>query len=73
LRHLFRAGEMNAATLNTLHNLHFYLDTLRRIREAIMGGRFEGFRQIFLRQLTPQRGTEPERTRKSLGITRQHF
>jgi queuine tRNA-ribosyltransferase len=52
LRHLFRAGEMSAATLNTLHNLHFYLDTLRRIREAIMCGRFESFKQVFLRQLT---------------------
>ena len=47
LRHLFRAGEMTAATLNTLHNLSFYLDTMRRIREAIAFGRFEDFRQAF--------------------------
>jgi queuine tRNA-ribosyltransferase len=38
---------MNAATLNTLHNLHFYLDTLRRIKEAITLGRFENFRLAF--------------------------
>jgi queuine tRNA-ribosyltransferase len=44
LRHLFRAGEINASTLNTLHNLSFYLDTLRGIREAIAFGRFESFR-----------------------------
>ena len=44
LRHLFLAGEMNASTLNTLHNLHFYLDTLQRIRDAIAFGRFESFR-----------------------------
>ncbi len=44
LRHLFAAGEIGASTLNTLHNLHFYLDTLRRIREAIAFGRFESFR-----------------------------
>jgi queuine tRNA-ribosyltransferase len=44
LRHLFLAGEMTAATLNTLHNLHFYLDTMRRIREAIAFRRFESFR-----------------------------
>ncbi len=49
LRHLFLAGEMNAATLNTLHNLKFYLDTLRRIREAIEFGRFESFRLEFHR------------------------
>lgn len=44
LRHLSLAGEMTAATLNTLHNLHFYLDTMQRIREAITFGRFESFR-----------------------------
>ena len=47
LRHLFMAKELNAATLNTLHNLHFYLDTIRRIREAIRFGRFESFRMAF--------------------------
>jgi queuine tRNA-ribosyltransferase len=31
LRHLFVAGEITAATLNTLHNLTFYLDTMKRI------------------------------------------
>ena len=48
LRHLFVAGEINASTLNTLHNLHFYLDTLRRIRESVTFGRFESFRREFL-------------------------
>ncbi|HMD37613.1 MAG TPA: tRNA guanosine(34) transglycosylase Tgt [Vicinamibacterales bacterium] len=47
LRHLFVAGEINASTLNTLHNLHFYLDTLRRIRESVKFGRFESFRREF--------------------------
>jgi len=47
LRHLFVAGEMGAATLNTLHNLHFYLDTLGAIRDAIAFGRFESFRIAF--------------------------
>jgi len=41
LRHLFLAKEINASTLNTLHNLHFYLDTLARIRDAIVFGSFE--------------------------------
>jgi queuine tRNA-ribosyltransferase len=52
LRHLFLAGEMNAATLNTLHNLHFYLDTLRRIKDAIRLGRFEKFRLAFHQRLS---------------------
>ncbi len=47
LRHLFVAGEMTSATLNSLHNLHFYLDTMRRIREAIVFGSFEKLRQEF--------------------------
>ncbi len=47
LRHLFMAGEMTAATLNTVHNLYFYLDTMRRIREAIVFGTFERLRQEF--------------------------
>ena len=47
LRHLYLSGEMTAATLNTLHNLYFYLDTMRRIREAIVFGSFERLRQEF--------------------------
>jgi queuine tRNA-ribosyltransferase len=47
LRHLFVAGEMSSATLNSLHNLYFYLDTMRRIREAIVFGSFEKLRQEF--------------------------
>ena len=49
LRHLYMAGEMSAATLNTLHNLRFYLDTMRRIRDAIVSQTFDSFRQEFLR------------------------
>jgi queuine tRNA-ribosyltransferase len=52
LRHLFVAGEINASTLNTLHNLHFYLDTLRGIRDAIVFGRFESFRAAFHQRLS---------------------
>ncbi|MDE3153934.1 MAG: tRNA guanosine(34) transglycosylase Tgt [Acidobacteriota bacterium] len=47
LRHLFMAGEIAAATLNTLHNLTFYLDTMRRIRDAIVFGSFASFRAAF--------------------------
>jgi queuine tRNA-ribosyltransferase len=40
LRHLFVAREMTASTLNTIHNLHFYLDLMKRIRLAIEEDRF---------------------------------
>ncbi len=49
LRHLYMAGEMTGGTLNTLHNLSFYLDSMQRIREAIAFGRFEDFRLGFHR------------------------
>jgi queuine tRNA-ribosyltransferase len=49
LRHLYLAGEMTAGALNTLHNLTFYLDTMRRIREAISLRTFDKLRQEFLR------------------------
>jgi queuine tRNA-ribosyltransferase len=49
LRHLFLAGEMTSSVLNTLHNLSFYLDSMRRIRDAIAFRTFANFRQEFLR------------------------
>jgi len=52
LRHLFVAQEMNAGTLASLHNLVFYLDTLKRIRQAIGFGVFEAFRQDFHRRFS---------------------
>jgi queuine tRNA-ribosyltransferase len=49
LRHLFQASEMTSGTLNTLHNLHFYLDTMKRIREAIVFATLEELRQSYRR------------------------
>jgi queuine tRNA-ribosyltransferase len=43
LRHLFHSGEITAAILATHHNVHFYLDTMRRIREAIEFGNLANF------------------------------
>ena len=48
LRHLFMTGEMSSGILNTVHNLHFYLDTMGRIRKAIEFGIFENFSREFL-------------------------
>jgi tRNA-guanine family transglycosylase len=42
---------MTAATLMTIHNLAFYLDTLRGVREAIASGRFEDYRREMARTL----------------------
>jgi queuine tRNA-ribosyltransferase len=43
LRHLFAAGELTAAILGTHHNIHFYLDFMRQIREAIEFGNLAKF------------------------------
>ncbi len=43
LRHLFQAGEILFSTLATLHNLNYYLDRMRQIRQAILLGRFRAY------------------------------
>jgi queuine tRNA-ribosyltransferase len=43
LRHLFAAGELLAAVLATHHNVHFYLDLMRQIRETIGFGNLASF------------------------------
>jgi queuine tRNA-ribosyltransferase len=43
LRHLFASGELTAAILATHHNVHFYLDLMRQIREAIEFGNLVKF------------------------------
>jgi queuine tRNA-ribosyltransferase len=47
LRHLFRAGEILAARLNTYHNLFYYLSLMAGARAAIGEGRFAQFRREF--------------------------
>lgn len=47
LHHLDRCGEMLGPMLTTVHNLHYYLNLMREVREALDGGRFEAFRQKF--------------------------
>ncbi len=44
LRHLYAANEVLAQVLNTVHNLSFYLDTMRRVRHSIRLG--EGTRPL---------------------------
>jgi queuine tRNA-ribosyltransferase len=48
LRHLVKAEEILGLRLITLHNLHFYLDLMRRAREAIESGDFDQLRREFV-------------------------
>ena len=43
LRHLYQSNEMLSAMLNTYHNLYFYLDTMRQIRDAIASCRLREY------------------------------
>ena len=47
LHHLHRCGEILGAQLNTIHNLHFYLQLMDDMRSAIETGGFSAFRQRF--------------------------
>ncbi|MFM2209608.1 MAG: tRNA guanosine(34) transglycosylase Tgt [Burkholderiaceae bacterium] len=47
LHHLDRCGEMLGPMLTTIHNLHYYLNLMREVRESLDAGRFGTFRQQF--------------------------
>jgi queuine tRNA-ribosyltransferase len=43
LHHLHRTGEILGARLNTIHNLHYYMQLMREMRAAIDAGRFQAY------------------------------
>lgn len=47
LHHLDRCGEMLGPMLTTIHNLHYYLNLMQEVRDALEGGRFAAFQQQF--------------------------
>ncbi len=47
LRHLYMAKELLAYRLNTIHNIHYYLDLMQQIRNAIKNNAFARFKQQF--------------------------
>ncbi len=47
LHHLDRCGEMLGPMLTTIHNLHYYLNLMREVREALDAGQFGAFRAKF--------------------------
>lgn len=48
IRHLHQTKEVLGLRLATIHNLHFYLDLMRQMRQAILGGTFAEWRKTFL-------------------------
>lgn len=55
LRHLYVSREMLAPVAGTIHNLWFYQDLMRRMRDAIRAGDFESFRTAFHAELAAGR------------------
>ncbi|PPE66728.1 tRNA guanosine(34) transglycosylase Tgt [Caldimonas caldifontis] len=47
LHHLDRCGEMLGPMLTSIHNLHYYLNLMREVRESLDAGRFQAFRETF--------------------------
>ncbi|TQV85693.1 tRNA guanosine(34) transglycosylase Tgt [Exilibacterium tricleocarpae] len=47
LHHLDKCGEILGSQLNTIHNLHYYQALMAGLREAIAGGRLDGFLETF--------------------------
>jgi queuine tRNA-ribosyltransferase len=57
LRHLYVNDEISAMVYNTIHNVSFYLDLMRAIRQAIASSSFAGFREGFLSRLAQEKTT----------------
>jgi len=51
IRHLYQSGEMLASILLTHHNLAFFLDTMKGVRQAIRSDQFAKFRREFTEQM----------------------
>jgi queuine tRNA-ribosyltransferase len=50
LRHLYERQEISSAILNTIHNLHFYLDIFRKIRQAIQSNTYNSLKRSIIKQ-----------------------
>ena len=51
LRHLYKSRELLSYRLNTIHNLHFYLNLMKEIRQAIDKGEFLKFKKEFFSKI----------------------
>ena len=51
LRHLYMARELLAYRLNTIHNIHFFINFMQQIRSAILNDSFDAFKTDFYSSL----------------------
>jgi queuine tRNA-ribosyltransferase len=73
LRHLYKAGEVTALRLGTIHNIHYLLDLMRRIHQAIANDRLDDFRaEFYSRYRIPDQAVRHEqRARRKAAILNQ--
>ena len=70
LHHLFRVGEILAATLATIHNLTWYANFMARMRQSIVEGRFEEFRK-WVHEVYPEKSETPAPKRRGASKRRR--
>ena len=70
LRHLYKAKEVTALRLGTIHNVHFMLELMRQIHQAIAEGEFETFRRQFLKryQISNQKVRHEQRAKRQASM-----
>ena len=66
LHHLDRCGEMLAPMLASVHNLHYYVDLMRQVREALEEQRFAAFAAQFRLDRAPRRLAAGRRVGRAL-------
>lgn len=71
LRHLYKANEITALRLGTIHNVYFLLELMRRIRATIEEGTFDDLRAVFLEryQISNQEVRHEQRRRRRATLT----
>lgn len=73
LRHLFKIGDMTGLRLNTLHNIHFFLELTAKAREALMEDRFSEFLENFYKNYPVEKDHWKENTIKREERRVQHM
>ncbi|HAR35938.1 MAG TPA: tRNA guanosine(34) transglycosylase Tgt [Acidobacteria bacterium] len=48
LRHLYERNEISSAILNTIHNLYYYLDIFKKIRQSIQSNSFQSLKKAII-------------------------
>ena len=62
LRHLFMARELLAYRLATIHNVYYYVNLLKAVREALTGGTLDRFRDRFYRRMKGDEDEQPDQS-----------